>query len=193
MSKTTKTTRRATSQPTPKHGTSAGFNLRHLVRDVVASSPSPDYPLIAKEAARRIPPEHLEAALITALTEYVRHYATTIRPTISVLAAPVQLAESAAPARRPGQSPKVIGIRQAWRRYLDAPFGTATGQKWLGDCDAADLIFIAEDLEKKAAENVAKATGIRGLREEMGRHKAARVRDLPDVVLAAYLAGGAAA
>lgn len=163
---------------------SQNFILRVLVRDVVIEAHEPDSQLIAKEVARRLPPEHAEAALIDALREYVRHYLTTMRPAVS---SPAGKANS-------GRSSKVRGIRNAWRRCLDeAAYGTANGQKWLGDLDAADLIFVADGLEQKAREQMAKASGFRGMSAALGEHGAAQVRDLPDAVLAQFLSGDVAA
>ena len=56
----------------------------------------------------------------------------------------------------------------------------------------ADVIFIAEHLEKKARENQAKAGWMRDVAGAMKAHKVAHVRDLPDDVLASFLTGEAA-
>jgi hypothetical protein len=165
--------------------TESDFNLRALVRTVTAETTSPDNWLIAKETARRVPPDHIDAALVEALAEYVRHFQTTLRPRGFG-------GTSGGGNANSGKSSKVAAIRAAYRRLLEAPYDTATGQKYLGDCTAEDLIFIADGLEEQARQNMAKASGFRGLSVVLGERGVARLRDLPDDVLVQHLNGGAA-
>lgn len=184
-----KTSRPTSNGTAPITASSAGpdFNLRALVREVSREAHEPDTQLIAKEVARRLPPEHAEAVLVDALSEYVRHYLTTARPRLLTATTPTGNTNS-------GRSSKVRGIRDAWRRYLDeAAYDTATGQKWLGDLDATDLVFVADGLERKAREQMAKSARFREMSAALAEHEAERVRDLPDAVLAEFLSGDVAA
>ena len=158
------------------------FSLRALTREVWQEMNGADYHVLAKELARRITGPEREAALNEALVEYARHFMVGLRPSAR---------------RRPGagqansaRSAKVAGIRQSWPQ-LRAHIFTRDGQKALGDCTKADLIFHADLLDRQARQNQAKASWERDLAAALGAHKVERVRDLPGEVLAEFL--GAAA
>ncbi len=150
------------------------FSLRSLTREVWNEMGSPDYHVLAKEVARRITAKHREAALNEALTEYARQFVTRLRP------------QTRRSVRRPARSAKVAGIRAAWPA-LRATYLTRDGQKALGECTRIDVVFIAENLDKKARECQAKASWMRDLAAAMKEHGAVRVRDLPDDVLASFV------
>lgn len=154
------------------------FSLRKLAREVWDDLGSADYHVVAKELGRRVPAGSREAALNEALLEYARHFVVGLRPT-------ARKAKGAG-QRNSGRSAKVAGIRRMWPQ-LRATYLTRDGQKALGDCSRTDVVFIAEHLGKKARECQAKASWLRDLAGELGTHEAARVRDLPDEVLAQYL------
>ena len=161
------------------------FSLRKLCREVWEELGGCDYHVLAKEVQRRIRAADREAALSEALVEYSRVFAIGLRPSSSRKPRP------GAGQRNSGRSAKVAGIRRAWPQ-LRATYFTKDGQKPLGECSLADVIFIAEHLEKKARENQAKAGWMRAVAEAMKANKAAHVRDLPDDVLAGFLTGEAA-
>lgn len=160
------------------------FSLRSLARQVWAELDGADAHVLAKEIARRVPRADREAALGEALTEYARAFVTNQRP--SGYAAP-----GSAGQRNSGRSSKVAGIRRAWPQ-LRATYLTGDGQKPLGDCSKADVVFIAEHLDRKAAECTAKSAWMHDVATALAKHKAMRVRDLPDDVLAGFLTGAAA-
>jgi hypothetical protein len=72
---------------------------------------------------------------------------------------------------------------------LRAHIFTRDGQKALGKCTAADLIFHAELLEKQSRQLVRKASRERELAAALKAHKVDRVENLPDEVLAEFFAG----
>jgi len=160
------------------------FSLRVLAREVWEDLGGADYHVLAKEIARRIRSADRESALNEALLEYSRHFAVGLRPT-------ARRFRPGAGQQNSGRSAKVAGIRRAWPQ-LRATYFTKDGQKPLGDCTRADVIFIAEHLEKKARENQAKAGWMRDLSAALGAAKVERVRDLPDDVLGQFLTGAAA-
>jgi hypothetical protein len=161
------------------------FSLRALCREVWEELGGCDYHVLAKEVHRRIKAADREAALSDALVEYSRVFSIGFRPSASRRPA------KSAGQRNSGRSAKVAGIRRAWPQ-LRATYFTKDGQKPLGDCSAADVIFIAEHLEKKARENQAKAGWMRDVAASMKANKVTHVRDLPDDVLAGFLTGEAA-
>lgn len=161
------------------------FSLRKLAREVWEDLGSADYHVVAKELARRVPPNRREAALDEALLEYARHFVVGLRPT-------ARKTKPGAGQRNSGRSAKVAGIRRMWPQ-LRATYLTRDGQKALAECSRVDVVFIAEHLDKKARECTRKGAWMRGLAGEMATHEVERVRDLPDEVLAQYLDGTAAA
>jgi len=161
---------------------STEFSLRALARETWDDLGGADYHVLAKEIARRISPQQREDALNEALVEYARHFTTGLRPS-------ARKTRPGAGQRNSGRSSKVAGIRHAWPQ-LRATYFTRDGQKPLGDCSQADVIFIAEHLEKKARENQAKAGWMRDVAAAMRASKVTRVRDLPNDVLAEFLGSG---
>jgi hypothetical protein len=159
------------------------FSLRKLAREVWDEAAGADHHALAKEVQRRITPAQRDAALGEALIEYMRVFNSNRRPASRI--------SRGAGQRNSGRSAKVAGIRHAWPQ-LRATYFTKDGQKALGECSRADVIFIAEHLEKKARENQAKAGWMRELSAALSAHKVQCVRDLPDDVLAQFLEGAAA-
>lgn len=164
---------------------STEFSLRAMARQVWDEMGSPDYHALAKEIARRVPAAKREAALNEALVEYARHFVVGLRPT-------ARRVRPGAGQRNSARSAKVTAIRRTWPQ-LRATYLTKDGQKALGDCTRADVVFIAEHLERKARENQRKAGWMRDVATALGQAKVQRVRDLPDDVLAGLLGEGEAA
>lgn len=147
------------------------FDLHDLFREVHDTTDLTDYRQMAKELRSRIPDEHAEEAFLEALTCYCREYTTKQRP------------RNPSPSRASGRSPKRDAIRHWWEQLCKSRYDTADGLKQLGTCSAEDLIFMAEQLERKAAENMAVAQRWRSLAAEMAERGAARLDELPpDVV-----------
>lgn len=161
------------------------FSLRALCREVWEELGGCDYHVLAKEVQRRITSADRDAALSEALTEYSRHFTTGLRPTLRKV-------KPGAGQQNSARSAKVAAIRQTWPQ-LRAHIFTRDGQKALGKCTAADLIFHADLLERQARQLTSKASRERDLASLLRAHKVERVENLPDEVLAEYFAGEAAA
>jgi hypothetical protein len=155
------------------------FSLKELAREVWDETAGADYHVVAKELARRIRPDDRVAALNEALVAFARQFVTGLRPAL-------RRSPAATAQRNSARSAKVAGIRRAWPQ-LRATYFTKDGQKPLGECTKIDVIFIAENLDRKARENAAKAGRMRELAAALSAHKVQRVRDLPDEVLAEFL------
>ena len=161
------------------------FSLRHLVAGVRDELGTGDRHLIAKEAMSRIPREDRDSAFMQALTEVARAVVNSGHPQM------FPAARAGAGQRNSGRSAKVAGIRRAWPQ-LRATYACLDENKQLGEYTAADLIFVADHLDRQAAQSAAKASHFRKLSGLMVQHKVSRVRDLPDSVLAAAFLGEAA-
>lgn len=123
------------------------FDLSALVREVHDTTDLTDHRQVAKEVRQRIPDDHLEGALLDALTVYVRNMFSLFRPSIG-----------GASFGKPGnKSQKRDSIREWWQRSLNQRYATADGQKLLRDFTRDDCMFQAEQDRKKAVELVAKA------------------------------------
>jgi hypothetical protein len=160
------------------------FSLVKLARETWDELGSADYHVLAKEIARRVPAHEREAALLEALLPFCRDFNRQMRPSMSRRSVP-------AAQKNSGRSSKVAAIRAAWPQ-LRATYFTKDGQKALGECTPADLVFISEHLETKARENQRKASWVRDLCAEVRKAKVGRVRDLSDDVLAMFLSPQAA-
>lgn len=155
------------------------FSLRTLARDVWDDMGGADYHALAKEIARRIRPADRDEALHEALVQYARQFAKDQRPAARSLPA------AGAGQKNSARSWKVKGVRHAWPQ-LRARIFTEDGQKPLGECTVADLIFHADLLERQAEQNQRKAAFERDIAAALKKHRKTRVRDLPDAVLAQF-------
>jgi hypothetical protein len=160
------------------------FSLRKLACEAWDDLGSCDYHVLAKEIHRRIAAKDRDAALAEALVAYAREFNSMRRPTAR---------KTAAGQKNSARSWKVQGVRREWPQLRARYWTGGDDRKPLGDCTAAEVVFIAENLDKKARENTRKAAWMRDLAGELAAHKAGRVRDLPDEVLATFLTGEAAA
>jgi hypothetical protein len=159
----------------------AEFSLRTLCRQVWEELGGCDYHILAKEVHRRIKAAERDAALGEALVEYSRVFALGQRPTLGKQ-------KAGAGQKNSARSAKVQGIRQTWPQ-LRAYIFTRDGQKAVGKCTAADLIFHAELLEKQARQLTRKASRWRDLGAALKAHKVDRVENLPNEVLAEFFDG----
>jgi hypothetical protein len=193
------------------------FNLRQLVRDVLAASSSTDPHQIADEVLDAIEPENYRTALAEVLPVFVRELNRVNRngmptlpqaPATSTLTAPRTLKAvaastpalqekpaTAAPARPIVRSAKVAAYQDMGLRWLDTRLNTGSDpREWkrIGDCTFADLMFAAHDRREQARKTLAKAQQYQNLAELLQFHNVQRVRDLPADVLRG-INGGAAA
>jgi hypothetical protein len=161
------------------------FSLRSLCREVWEELGGCDYHVLAEKVARRIDRADQERALDEALAEYCRQFTVGLRPTLRKV-------KPGAGRRNSARSSKVQAIRQTWPQ-LKAHIFTKDGQKALGKCTVADLIFHADLLERQSRQLQAKAGRERQLAALLQAHKVDRVENLPDEVLAEYFSGDEAA
>lgn len=156
------------------------FGLRTVVLGVLDDETLnlTDFGDIADETFRRIPKAGREAALQQALRTFVRQVVSEQRAQLSI--SPPTLPLNA------GRSAKGAAIR-AWSKQLRQIISTETGQKMLGDCAYADLVFAAQERRDIASRNRAKAQQYELLASLLTEHNAALVRDLPTDVLRTYL------
>lgn len=147
------------------------FSLRALIREVLSEDTSEDLAAILKEIIRRIPPEHVQAALEQAIYSALHAEVTRPRP------GPV-------PSGGKG-SAKVRRIREHWRKVLESRYTVENGKlRRIGDMDSDDVLFVAGHLEEIARQNVSQAERMRGVAGKMAELGVARVRDLPEDYLA---------
>lgn len=161
------------------------FSLRALAKEVWEDLGGCDYHVLAKEIQRRVSAADRDAALAEALTEYSRQFTVGLRPTLRKVKPRAGQVNS-------GRSAKVAGIRRTWPE-LKAHIFTRDGQKALGKCTHADLIFHADLLERQSRQLQAKASRERDLAALLKAHKVERVENLPNTVLAEYFSDKAAA
>ena len=159
------------------------FNLRELIRATMADSAVADPGILADLVLPMIAKKDRDEALAQSLRTFVRQVFSEGRLTTYIdpngRVADVQ----------PSRSAKVEGIREHWRRALRDPINVGKGSwKLLGDCDAADLFFVADFRREQADRNSAKASQYDGLRKLLEEHGVEMVRDLPTSTLAASLA-----
>lgn len=191
------------------------FNLRRIVREVLAASTMNDPHALAGEVLRRIPKDDYKAALQQCLANMVREeirshrnggFPTPPAPqerrlTLHTNAeSPQVMTEhpggrpaSARPVK-PGRSAKVAAIRASGPKWLTDRINTAADpREWkrVGDCGFAELMFAAGQRRDQAARTSAAAEKYERLAELVRAHGVKRVRDLPASVLAEV--GGAAA
>lgn len=157
---------------------SGEFSLRAVVQAVLAESGTEDRQQLVKEVEHLVARKDAAEALRQALPAFVHQVMTGSR--YGAFTPP-------AASRPSGRSPKVTAIREAWRRHLEARYTVADGGwRKLGDFGHADLLYKAAELEAKARENTARAAVMTELAATLAGHSAARVRDLPDDVLAPF-------
>lgn len=138
---------------------SSSFDLRQLVRDVMASSSEADPGVIANMVMERIDPADYFTALAQTLRGFVRqvlgeHRAEVLPSVSSVRVRPIRRGVASS-------SLKVSAIREAWQRALDARVHVEGGTKLLRDCTYEDLLFAAEERQRIAAANSARARQFR--------------------------------
>jgi len=160
------------------------FSLRALAHEAWNDLGGCDYHILAKEIHRRIAAKDRDAALDEALVVFAREFASNLSPAMHKT--------TGAGQRNSARSAKVSGIRRTWPQ-LRAHIFTRDGQKAIGKCTAADLVFHAELLEKKAGELTTRAGRERELAALLGAHKVKLVEQLPDDVLGEFFTGRAAA
>lgn len=151
------------------------FDLRGLVREVLANEQCDSPREYAERVLDRIPEAFYRAALGVTLTEYVRHVnrAATETP---------QIQRAAEALRNPGghASKKVAGIAHMWSQLLARKIPSATGGYLpLADASAEQVKFYAGMLNVQAARTKAAADAYLELADLMRAHRVSRVRDLP--------------
>lgn len=171
------------------------FNLRALVRDVCdEQSGELSNDKIAHEVLDRISPDDYVDALRQSLRFAVMEitHGWRLRTTIRATDAD----ESTVVPIGPRPSRKVQAIRAAgdvWRKSLEERYAIGNGVTApLGDLTRDQLLLNIKVREEQARSSAAKALQLRGLHDLCERHDVARVRDLPEQVLASILTRSAA-
>lgn len=162
-------------------------NLRHLVREVIATSMLSSPRDIADEVMRRLERDQFAGALQQALPSFVRQVNSEQRM-------PVRLAHVAAQYDADGNplpvqqvfipSAKQAAIRDDWRiraRMFKVP--GVDGWKSLLECTRDDLLHAADSREEQGHRNLAKAKQYRALAATLRDHGAPTVGELPEDVL----------
>lgn len=144
------------------------MKLRHVVREVLATSLLTEPADLANEVMRRLDAKDYGVALEQAMPVFVRQVLsedrqnTCIRPSIT-----------------PSGSIKVAAIRDNWKAALRDRIKTDEGMKFLGDCTVANLQAAANLRDEMAERNRAKAAQYRVLIAELMDAGVDRVKDLP--------------
>ncbi|MFJ4847569.1 hypothetical protein [Streptomyces sp. NPDC088733] len=166
------------------------FNLRQIVRDVLAASTMADPRDLAAEVYGRIPPDDYGTALAQCLPDVVREQ---IRQSRNLTTAP--MAETPGGRAAPARSAKVSGIRAMWAQRLRERIHigpAASDWRLLGDCGFDELMFAAAERRELAVRNAAKAEEYQELAEALRTAGVGRVRDLPAETLRAKFESEAA-
>ena len=168
------------------------FSIRALIRQVRDELGTGDRFLIAQKAMPRIPVAHREAAFMEALAEVARDVVKQGHPRIHPVPAfaPPAVVPKAG-NRNSARSSKVASIRRAWPE-LRATYACIGRDKMLADYTSENLNALADELEKQARQNAAKAANFRKLAVLMDQSGAKKLSDLPDEALAAAFRGEAA-
>lgn len=155
------------------------FNLRHLVRDVLATSTLADPGDVADEVLRQIPEQSTRAALEQALRHYVRWIIGMNRS-----------ASASEPAEKQEFVPsvKVTGIREAWRKHLRDRIHVGNSiYKFHGKLTREDCRFAAKERRELARQNDAAAERFEKEDAAITEHGVETLDQLPDDVLKALL------
>ena len=155
------------------------LDLRELIREHIATAESVHVRELSEGIAESIPSGELRDALRECLPHLVREVLNGTRPPVVV------------PAPAPAYSAKIARRREmaeAWRRQLDAFYSVGDGeQKRLGEFSHAELVALADELQRQAMSNLAREKRLRALADEMQAAGCDRLADLPESVLSVQL------
>ena len=148
---------------------SAEFVLRHVVRDVLASSVEADPGILAGQVLARIPKKDRDAALKQAMRSIVRQAMAETRVG--------HRPSNNAPIR---PSSKVAGIRDGWQRRLrDRVHVGESTWKLLADCTYDDLTAAAAERQEQADRNMVWVREYRAMASAVLDAEVERFGDLP--------------
>jgi hypothetical protein len=168
------------------------FHLRHLVRDVLATSTLTTPKDIAEEVRRRIKPGQRDQALAQCLPEYVREEVTRQR---TITTGATERSGAGGEVARPGgraRSAKVAAVRGYWQSQLRQRIHIGRGEwRMLGDCTFTDLMYAAQERRQHAERNLAAAEEFERYAQAVQAHRVERLRDLPGAALADLKAAAA--
>lgn len=151
---------------------STAFDLRSLIREVLATSAATDPRDLAREVAARVPVEHLRGALELALVEAVRVVSNRERHANR---------EASVDPVRP--SKKWSDASDLYLKVLRQREYISTDGEWkfLGDCTKDDLTAAAQLRFEQASRNVAVAKKYEKLASAMSDGQT--VADLPQTLV----------
>lgn len=157
------------------------FDIRAAIRNVVEESNLSDPGDIAAKVIDQIPGRDLRAVLTVVLREYVRTQLHSFERWRAPDPEPVKANRSA----------KVAAVR-AWARMLRKPVAVEDNiWKQFGDCGVEDLLFLAEDRRRNAAESIAAAERFEKYVAAVEESGVDTVAELPDAVIASIEDGDA--
>lgn len=164
------------------------FNLRSLVRDVLASTDEADPGVIGGMVIAKIDAADRDAALTQSMRLFVRQIISETR----IGNAPAEVGNVHPINRGASTSLKVAAIREGWQRRLrDRVHVGGSEWKQLGACTYDDLQAAANERQQLAERNSAWARHYRALASAVLEADVETVRDLPTNVQAAILGGAA--
>jgi hypothetical protein len=144
------------------------FDLRAAVIVVLDTTPLTEPADIATKVAKNVPAKQLRAALTAALVSYVATVNQQRRMDNPLLG-----------GSQSGRSSKVAGIADWWTAAMRDRVHVDGGQKMLGDCTFADLMFAAAERRQQARWNEAKADQYEALAKKLREHDVECVSGLP--------------
>lgn len=172
-----------------------GFNIRHLVREVLRSSTMADPGDVAHEVLRRIPSDLTRVALEQVLRDVVRSIMGEERASNRVPSSTAHAGPDLRPGprltpvferpdhpRRPQHSAKVAAIRDGWQKQLNNRIHVGDGSKdWklLRACTYADLLFAATERRGIADRNASVARQYDAWARLINEYDVATFGDLP--------------
>lgn len=154
----------------------ATFDLRRIIRGVLATSAANNPRDLAVRVLADIPVEWYSDALTQALPALVREAISADRRGFTP------------PPSSPPQSNKVKAIRENWRRHLDTRWHVG-GAEWktLAECTRQDLLFAAQERRAQAEENLVVAAKLHALSDLMDQQNVETVAQLSDNILSTVL------
>lgn len=156
------------------------FDLRVLVREVLADGGCDSFREYAIKVLGQVPQRELKNALLATLPDYIR--------TVDHKSAPVAL-----PGVGQHASRRVAGIAGAWANFIARHITTDVGtQIRLAEASEDQVRFYVGLLRVKAAQTNETANGFEQIANLMAEQKVTRVKDLPAHVARDLIKGVAA-
>lgn len=174
----------------------ANSDLRDLVLTAVQNTPGIDisYDDVARRVIAGFTAAEAASALATVMPTYVRKVCSEARSVLGGVGDAGDTTEPVEPVEHkftpaPGQSWKVKGIREGWRKHLGSVYSGERGPMRLCHFGVPDIKHLVGELNHQSTQMAGKAALFDRLRSAVEHAGVATVGDLPDDVLAAILSG----